>query len=330
MKALLSRTAGVPETLTLEEVPDPVPGPGQLLIRVAACGVNFPDVLIIEDRYQIRPPRPFAPGAEVAGTVAAIGADVDGFAAGDRVMAITSWGGMAELVAVDADKCVAIPDTMPLDEAAALLMTYGTACHALECGSAAAGETMLVLGAAGGVGLAAVEIGKARGLNVIAAVSSEQKAQVAREAGANAAIVYSRGPLDRDAVRALAKQLRNTADIRLAIDPVGGDYSEAALRALGWGGRLVVIGFAAGIPSVPLNLVLMGDTKIVGAPWGAVVATDPAGFARTAARLLDLYAKGAIRPRISARFPLAEGGQAIAALGARAAIGKVIVEVGAR
>ena len=331
MKALLSHRPGPPESLVLEDVAEAAPGAGEISIRVIACGANFPDLLMVADRYQFRPPRPFAPGAEVAGIVEAVGSGVAGFAPGDRVMAICSWGGMAEKLVVSETKCVPVPDFMPMDEAAAFQLTYGTAHYALvSCGKLVAGQTLLVLGAAGGVGLAAVELGKALSASVVAAVSSPEKAEVARGCGADATIVYPRGPLDRDARRALAAEFRQATGggPHLILDPVGGDYSEAALRAIRRRGRLVVVGFAGGIPSIPLNLVLLNDARIVAGAWGAVVAEDPARFRSTIADLVDLYARGLLRPRISERLPLKEGARALSLLEERSAIGKIVIEIG--
>lgn len=329
MKALLSRTPGGPDSLTLERIDPPVPGPGEVVLRVVACGVNYPDLLLIQDRYQIRPPRPFAPGSEVAGSIAAIGPEVSGLAIGDRVMAICSWGGMSEQVLVPAALCVPVPAGMPLDVAAAFQLTYGTAHYALaDSGQLLPGQTVLVLGAAGGVGLATVEIAKALGARVVAAVSDEKKAALARDAGADDTVIYPR-ELDPGSARDLARRLRSAcghgADV--VIDPVGGAYAEAALRAIASGGRYVVVGFAAGIGSVPLNLVLFNHATILGAAYGAVVAQDPASFRRTTEALLELHAAGNVHPRIGARFPLEQGAQALAMLESRRALGKIIVEI---
>ena len=332
MKALMSHAPGAPDSLVLEDVAPPQPAEGEIVIRVAACGVTFPDVLMVADKYQFRPPRPFAPGAEVAGIVSRIGPGVSEFAPGDRVMAICSWGGMAEELAVHHSKCVAAPDSLPLDEAAAFQMTYGTAWHALvTAGRLAAGEEVLVLGAAGGVGLAAIEVAAALGARVVAAVSSAEKAAVAKAHGAADAIIYPHGPLDRDQRRRLAAEIRNASagGPHLVVDPVGGDYSEAALRGLRRGGRLVVVGFTAGIPSLPMNIVLLNEASIVAGAWGAVVAHDPAGFRAAIAALLELHAAGRIRPHISRRFPLAAGAAALQSLHDRSVIGKTIIEIGA-
>jgi NADPH2:quinone reductase len=328
MKALLSREAGPPESLILADVPDAEPRNGEVLIRVVACAANCPDLLMIQDRYQVRPPRPFIPGAEVAGIVERVGEGVSSLATGERVMAVCNWGGMAELVAVPASRCIPVPSTVPLEEAAALQLTYGTAYFGLRrCAHLEPADQLLVLGAAGGVGLAAVEIGKALGAQVIAAVSSEAKATIARSAGAEQTLLYPRGPFtDPDARKALAtlfKQVSRPSDVIL--DPVGGDYAEAALRSIAWGGRYVVVGFASGIPKIPLNVLLMKGAQIVSAPWGGVVERDPAAFRETMDALLDLHALGAIRPRISLRLPLDRASEAFARFQERAAIGKILI-----
>jgi NADPH2:quinone reductase len=329
MLALLSKQPGGPETLVLESVAEPSPKPGEVLLAVKACGVNYPDALIIEDRYQFKPERPFAPGSEVSGIVEAVGEGVPFLKAGDRVIGSCGWGGMAEKLALSADRCIPMPDAMPFDEAAAFVMTYGTSYHALkDRAGLKAGETLLVLGAAGGVGLAAVELGKAMGARVIAAASSDEKAALAMQHGADESIVYPAGPFDRDGLKALAEQFKaacgpNGADV--IYDPVGGDYSEASLRAIAWEGRFLVVGFPAGIPKLSLNLPLLKSCQIVGVFWGAFAKRDPKANAANLRELLDLYAGGKIRPVISERVPLARAGEAIAALSARKALGKIVV-----
>lgn len=329
MKAVLSTVVGGPETLELSELPDPVAGPGQVLIDVKACGVNYPDVLIIEDKYQFKPTRPFAPGGEVSGLIAAVGEGVTKFKVGDRVLASTGWGGMAEKLALEEARCTKIPDNMPFDEAAAFILTYGTSYYALkDRGSLKAGETLLVLGAAGGVGLAAVELGKAAGARVIAAASSQEKVDLAIAHGADSGVVYPRGPFDKDGQKALANLIKEACGPNgwdVAYDAVGGDYSEATIRAAGWNGRFLVIGFPSGIPKIPLNLTLLKSCDIVGVFWGASVARDPAGHAQNVKELMALYADGKIKPHVSERFPLARAGEAIAHLASRKAMGKVVV-----
>ena len=331
MKAVLSKEVGGPETLVLEELPDPVAGPGQVLIDVKACGVNYADVLIIEDKYQFKPTRPFAPGGEVSGVISAVGEGVTRFKVGDRVLASTGWGGFAEKLALEEQRCTPIPDDMPFDEAAAFVLTYGTSYYALkDRGHIKAGETLLVLGAAGGVGLAAVELGKAMGARVVAAASSQEKVDLAVKHGAESGVVYPRGPFDKDGQKALANLIKDACGPNgwdVAYDAVGGDYSEATIRAAGWNGRFLVIGFPSGIPKIPLNLTLLKSCDIVGVFWGAAVARDPKGHAQNLKELMALYAEGKIRPYVSERFPLARAGDAIAHLSSRKAMGKVVITV---
>ena len=331
MKALLSHAPGGPHTLRIDDVPDPVAGPGELLVRVRAAAINYPDVLIIEDKYQMRPPRPFAPGGEVAGEVEAVGEGVTKWSVGDRLIAVPGFGGLAEKIVIPAKAAIPLPEERSFVDGAALLLTYATSIHALyDRGNLASGQTLLVLGAAGGVGLAAIELGKARGARVIAAVSSEDKAQAARDAGADDAIVYPRGPFDKDGQRALAEQYKAAvgpggADV--IYDPVGGDYAEPALRAIAWGGRYLVVGFPAGIPRLPLNLTLLKSCDVCGVFWGAFAARDPKANAAHVATLFRLWDEGKIGPRVSATYKLERGGDAIAALAARSVIGKVVVTI---
>ncbi|MCZ8325914.1 MAG: NADPH:quinone oxidoreductase family protein [Sphingomonadaceae bacterium] len=329
MKALRTHAVGGPDTLTLDEVEVPTPGPGQVLVAVKACAVNFPDTLMIRDLYQFKPQRPYAPGGEIAGVIEAVGEGVTAYKVGDKVLSGIGNGGMAEKVVVDAARLFPVPDGVSFQQAASLLMTYGTTIHGLkDRGHIKAGDTMLVLGAAGGVGLSAVELGKAYGARVIAAVSSEEKAQVAREMGADDVVIYGRAPFDKDQSKALAEQFKaacgpNGADI--VYDIVGGDYSEPALRAIAWEGRFLVVGFPAGIAKMPLNLTLLKSCDICGVFWGAFVARSPKENAAHVAELFDLLKAGKINPRVSATFPLERGGEAIALLESRAAIGKVVV-----
>lgn len=332
MRALVSAAVGGPDTLVLrDDLPAPVPGADEVLIRVRACGVNYPDTLMIEDKYQFRPARPFAPGGEVAGDVLAVGSGVTAFAPGDRVLALVGHGGMAEQVCARAVKTLKMPDGMPYDEAAAFVFTYGTSYHALKQRAALKrGDTLLVLGAAGGVGLAAVELGVAMGARVIAAVSSADKLELAKRHGAADGLLYPRGPFDKDGAKALAEQFKHAcgkhgADV--IYDAVGGDYAEAALRSIAWEGRFLVVGFPAGIPRIPLNLALLKGCQIIGIFWGSFTERDPAENARNNAELLDFYTAGKVRPYVSLRFPLATGGQAIAELSARRALGKIVVTI---
>ena len=329
MKAVLSREPGPPETLTLEEVPDPVAGRGEILIRVKACSVNYPDVLIIEDKYQFRPPRPFSPGAEVAGIVEAAGEGVDAPKVGDRVIAFPQVGGMAQKAITRAVGVIPLPDAMSFDVGASLILTYGTSIHALkQRARLKQGETLLVLGAAGGVGLAAVELGKTMGARVVAACSSQDKADLALAHGADHAVVYPPGPFGRDGQKALAQLFKDAcgpdgADV--IYDPVGGDYAEAALRAIAWEGRYLVVGFPAGIPKPPLNLTLLKGCQIIGVFWGAFAAREPGTNAANLAEVMRLWAEGRVRPEVSETFPLERAGEAIARLASRQAKGKIVV-----
>lgn len=331
MKALLSIATGGPETLRLSDMADPIAGEGQVVIRVATCGVNYPDVLIIEDRYQERPPRPFAPGGEIGGVIESIGPSVSDFAPGDRVVALTLQGGMAEKVVAPARNTVKLQPGVPFAEAAMLLATYNTSYHALkDRAQLQPQEKLLVLGAAGGVGLAAIEIGKAFGATVIAAVSSEEKARIAKAAGADATVIYPAGELNGDQQRDLTKAFRAAmggANADVVYDPVGGTYSEAALRATNWGGRYLVVGFVAGIPRIPLNLPLLKGCAIVGVLLGAYLHRDPEGNRRNINDLFALYKAGKLKPLVSQRFPLARGAEGIALLRDRKTYGKVVVTV---
>lgn len=329
MKALLSVAPGGPDTLELQEIDTPEPGAGEVRIRVRACGVNFPDALIIEDKYQFRPDRPFSPGGEVAGEIDAVGEGVTSVKPGDRVLGMLGWGGMAEYAVTRAEKVSPIPDAMPLDEAAAFMLTYGTSYHALkQRARLAPGESLLVLGAAGGVGLAAVELGRAMGATVIAAASSEEKVALAKSRGASSGVVYPRGPFDKDSKRALAQQFKEAAGkggVDVVYDAVGGDYAEAALRAIAWEGRFLVVGFPAGIPSIPLNLPLLKGCEIAGVFWGSFTERDMETNAENIRELYDMYESGKVKPHISARFSLDEGGASIRELSERRALGKIII-----
>ena len=331
MKALLSVAVGGPETLALSEIDAPVAGPGQLLVAVKACAVNYPDVLIIEDKYQFKPVRPFAPGSEIAGVVEALGQGVTGFKVGDRVIAVTGHGGLVEKIAVLAASAYKLPEERSFEDGAALLMTYATSIHALaDRGKLKEGDVLLVLGAAGGVGLAAVELGVAFGARVIAAVSSVEKAAAARAAGAHDTIIYGHAPFDKDASKTLANAFKakvgpDGADV--IYDAVGGDYCEPALRSIAWEGRYLVVGFPAGIPKLPLNLTLLKSCDVAGVFWGAFAARNPSANAAHIARLFRLWADGKIKPVVTHVYPFERGGDAIAALGNRSAIGKLVVKV---
>lgn len=329
MKALLSMQTGGPEMLELGELPRPTAGAGQIVIDVKACAVNFPDVLIIEDKYQFKPERPFAPGGEVAGLVAEVGEGVTDFKVGDRVIAGCGNGGMAEAIVVGVNNAYHLPETHDFAEGAALLMTYGTSIHALaDRGHLQEGDTLLVLGASGGVGIAAVELGKAMGARVVAGVSSEAKGEIARAAGADEVVVYGHAPFDKDASKALAEKFKAAVGrdgANVIYDAVGGDYAEPALRSIAWEGRYLVVGFPAGIPRLPLNLTLLKSCDVAGVFWGAFVAREPQRNRANIARLFQLWEQGKIKPRVTETFALADGGKAIAKLADRTAVGKLVV-----
>jgi NADPH2:quinone reductase len=335
MKAMMSVEAGGPDTLKLVDVPTPEPGGGEVLVKVKAAGVNFPDTLIIRDMYQFRPPRPFAPGAEVAGVVDAIGAGVSSFKKGDRVLAMTLNGGYATDLVVAAKAVVKIPDAMPFDEAAGLMMTYGTSHYALkDRAKLTQGESLFILGAAGGVGAAAIEIGKAIGAKVIAGVSSPEKAAFARELGADDFVIYPKD-IDKDGQKVLSNQIKAAAanlgsneGVNVVYDAVGGDYAEPAVRALAWEGRFLVVGFPAGIPKLPLNLTLLKSCQIIGVFWGAFTMRDPKRHAEHVAELFKWYTEGKIRPRITARFPLEKAAEALKLVESRQVQGKAVLIVG--
>lgn len=332
MKALLSKVTGGPETLVLEDVPSPEPKAGQAVVSVKAVGVNFPDVLIIEDKYQFKPARPFSPGGEVAGVIKSVGEGVTNVKPGDRVLGNTGWGGMAEEIAMDASRLTVIPDSMPFDEAAAFIMTYGTSYHALKDRAALQpGQSLLVLGAAGGVGLAAVELGKVMGAKVIAACSTQEKADLAKKHGADEGVVYGRGPFDRDGQKQLSELFKQACGANGAdaiYDAVGGGYAEPALRSIAWEGKYLVVGFAAGdIPKIPLNLALLKGCDIVGVFWGTWVTKNPKRHAESVAELLQFYADGKIKPYVSESFPLSRAPEAITHLASRQAMGKVVVTI---
>ena len=329
MKAMLSKEVGGPETLVLAELPTPEAKKGHVVIRVHAAGVNFPDTLIIRDMYQMKPPRPFAPGGEIAGEIEAVGEGVTGLAVGDRVLGMVGFGGFATHVAAEAARVIKIPDAMPFDEAACFILTYGTSHHALKNrAEIKEGESLLILGAAGGVGAAAIELGKAAGARIIAAVSSEEKAQFCRDLGADETIIYSREMSDRAAQKEFSNQIKKLSGsegVDVVYDAVGGDYAEPAVRALAWKGRFLVVGFPAGIPKIPLNLTLLKGCQIVGVFWGAHTLREPAMHAENLADLFRMYNEGKVKPRISASYPLAEAGDALKLLSDRKVLGKVVV-----
>ncbi len=314
---------GPPENLRVEEVPDPEPGPDQVVIDVHACGVNFPDVLMIQDLYQFKPGLPFAPGGEVSGTVSAVGSDVTGLAVGDRVAASCGSGGFAEKVAVGATSVFPVPDGVDLTVASAIITTYGTSYHALrDRAHLREGESVLVLGAAGGVGLAAVELAAAMGAgDVIAAASTDEKLAICREHGAASTVNYT----DTD-LKAWVKEHTGGRGVDVVYDPVGGDLAEPALRSTAWEGRFLVIGFAGGdIPRIPLNLPLLKGCSVVGVFWGSHAARQPEANREMIGELFEMIAEGRVHPRVSATFDLDHAADALRELMDRKVIGKAVV-----
>lgn len=329
MRALVSERPSGPEGLVLGELPEPIVAADSVLIEVKAVGLNFPDCLIIQDRYQFKPERPFAPGGEFSGVVLQVGPSVKKFAPGQRVFGLCGWNGTADRLAVPEERCFSAPDDMTFEQAAAFLMTFATAHYALAGrAQTIAGETLLVPGAGGGVGLAAVELGKLAGLRVIAGVSTPEKAKAAENAGADAVVIYPRSVDDRDVAKSLTQSLRSAcggegADV--VFDPVGGAYCEPVMRAMAWGGRYLSIGFAAGIPQVPMNIALLKSLQILGVFWGEFSRRAPERNAALVEELLAFWRAGSLRPVISRTFDLAQGGEAIRLLEDRKAIGKVVV-----
>lgn len=322
MKAIVCKQWGPPDSLELQELPELQVTEGHVLIDVKAAGVNFPDVLIIQNKYQFKPELPFSPGSELAGVVSAVGAGVKHVKVGDRVIAFIGYGAFAEQVLAPAAAVMPMPAGMDFDIAAAITLTYGTSHHAVvDRAQLKAGETMLVLGAAGGVGLAAIEIGKALGARVIAAASSEEKLQVCREHGADACINYSSSDL-----RAAIKETCGPNGPDVIYDPVGGAYSETAFRSIAWRGRYLVVGFANGeIPKLPLNLALLKGASLMGVFWGEFAKREPKANLLAMQQVLQWMSEGKVRPHISARYALADTAQALKAMEARKVTGKVVI-----
>lgn len=322
MQALLCESFGPPEGLVLREIAVPQPGEGEVLIRVHAAGLNFPDTLIIQDKYQIKAPLPFAPGGELSGVVEKVGPGVTRLKAGDRVAALTHWGGFADYAIAQEARTTLVPETMDLDTASAFTLVYGTSHYALkQRGALKSGETVLVLGASGGTGLSAVEIAKAMGARVIAGASTVEKLAIAKAHGADELVNYA-----EEDMKARVKALTGGKGVDVIYDPVGDKLADPAFRTIGWEGRYLVIGFAGGqIPAIPLNLALVKGASIVGVFWGDFVARDPAGHHANMAELYAMHAAGKLKPLISERFPVAEGGMAIRHMMDRKATGKVIV-----
>ena len=325
MKAVLCKQYGPPDSLVIEELPSPKPAAGEVVISVKAASLNFPDVLIIQNKYQFKPPLPFSPGSELAGVVKEVGDGVKGFKPGDKVIAFTTYGAFAEEVRTEAGRLVPLPSGMSFTEGAAFLLTYGTTDHALrDRGELKAGETLLVLGAAGGVGLAAIEIGKALGARVIACASSEEKLAVCRSHGADATINYATEDL-----RERIKALTDGKGVNVIYDPVGGPYAEPAFRSIAWRGRHLVVGFAAGeIPKLPLNLALLKGASVVGVFWGDFARRQPKEFAESIRQLSQWYAQGKLKPHVSETMPLEKAAQALNKMAARQVKGKLVLTVG--
>ncbi len=325
MKAVVCKQFGPPDSLVVEDLPSPRAGPGEVVLSVRAASVNFPDVLIIQNKYQFKPPLPFSPGSELAGVVKETGAGVEGFKPGDKVIAFTTYGAFAEEVKTEAARLLPLPQGMDFATGAAFLLTYGTSDHALrDRGALRAGETLLVLGAAGGVGLAAIDIGKALGARVIACASSDDKLAVCRSHGADEGINYATEDL-----RERIKALTDGRGVDVVYDPVGGPYSEAAFRSLAWRGRLLVVGFAAGdIPKLPLNLALLKGASLVGVFWGDFTRREPRQFAESVRQLGEWYRQGKVRPHVSQTFPLEKAAEALKLMAARQVKGKVVLTVG--
>lgn len=329
MKALMSVTCGGPESLELTELPTPEPGEGQVLIEVKAASVNYPDTLIIRDLYQFKPPRPFTPGTEVAGVITAVGEGVKRAKVGDEVFAILLQnGGFATHAIAKEQEVMPLPPGMSHEEAAAFMMTYGTSYYALkDRAHLQPGETLFILGAAGGVGSAAIELAKAMGARVIAGVSSQDKANFCKSIGADETLVYPK-ELDKDGQKALSKEIKAIAGgdgVNVVYDAVGGAYAEPALRAMAWEGRYLVIGFPAGIPAPPLNLTLLKSCQIVGVFWGAAVMRDPASHLQNVKEMAAMFQDGKIKPRVTKTFSLEDGPAALTHLESRAATGKVVI-----
>ena len=324
MRAVICSAFGPPESLTVEEVRAPSAGPGQVLVDVHACAVSFPDVLMLADKYQFKPGLPFTPGGEIAGVVSAVGDGVTTVSVGDRVLASTGAGGLAEQVVAPASSAIPVPDGVDLTEASAFLYAYGTSHHALkDRARIQPGETLLVLGAAGGVGLAAVELGALMGATVIAAASTDAKLELCRQHGAALTINY-----DTEDLKTRVRELTDGKGADVVYDAVGGPYSEPALRATAWDGRFLVVGFAAGeIPRVPLNLPLLRNCSIVGVIWGAWVGREPERHRANVAELVGWWRDGRLKPHVSSTYPLDRAGEALRELADRRAMGKVVVEV---
>ena len=333
MRAILCKDYGPPESLVLEDIESPTAGENDVVIKVHNAAVNYPDVLVIQNLYQIKPPLPFSPGGEVSGEVIALGDKVDTLEIGDRVMAVIGTGGFRDEIAVPAALCMPIPDSLDFKLAAAMGLTYGTSYHALkDRARIQAGETLFIMGASGGVGLAAVELGKSMGARVIAAASSEDKLQVCRDHGADDTILYKTGGLSPDEQKAFSEEVKNLTDgkgVDVVYDAIGGDYAEPAVRAMAWGGRYLVVGFVAGyIPKIPLNLTLLKGTSLVGVFWGRFNLEQPKDARQNIIDLLSMLQEGKIKPFISGVYPLEDAAKALTQMAERKVTGKLVIDLG--
>lgn len=324
MKAALCKSYGPPKSLVIEDIEEPQPGAGEVVVKIDACGINFPDVLLMAGKYQMKPDMPFSPGGEIAGEILSVGAEVDSHKPGDRVLALTGFGGLREQLAIDARRVFPLPESIDTVSAAAFTTTYATSYHALkQRAKLQSGESLLVLGAAGGVGLTAVELGRLAGARVTAAASSDDKLALAREYGAENTINYSTTSL-----KAAAKELTAGRGYDVIYDPVGGDLFDDCLRSVGWNGRVLVVGFASGeIPKAPTNLTLLKGSSIIGVFWGRFTEVEPAAHLENMRELFAMHAEGKIRPCVSTTFSLEDAGEAIDLLANRKAKGKVVVQM---
>ena len=333
MRAILCKDYGPPESLVLEDIESPIAGENDVVIKVHNAAVNYPDVLVIQNLYQIKPPLPFSPGGEVSGEVIASGDKVDTLKIGDRVMAVIGTGGFREEIAVPAALCMPIPDSLDFKLAAAMGLTYGTSYHALkDRARIQAGETLFIMGASGGVGLAAVELGKSMGARVIAAASSKDKLQVCRDHGADDTLLYKTGGLSPDEQKAFSEEVKNLTNgkgVDVVYDAIGGDYAEPAVRAMAWGGRYLVVGFVAGyIPKIPLNLTLLKGISLVGVFWGRFNAEQPKDARQNIIDLLRMLQEGKIKPHISGVYPLEDAAKALTQMAERKVTGKLVIDLG--
>jgi len=330
MKAYICREFGPIESHKVEEVEDPKAGPGQIIVDVKAAGIAFPDVLIVQGLYQFKPPFPFTPGGEIAGIISSIGEGVTKWKEGDRIIGTTGFAGLAEKAVYYEHQLMPLPETMDFQTGAIFPLNYGTTYHALkQRADIKDGESLLVLGAAGGIGITAIHLGKAMGANVIAAASSEKKLELCKKEGADEVILYPREELDKTAQKTFSEQIKKVSGggVDVVYDVVGGDYAEPALRSINWKGRYLVIGFTSNIPKIPLNLALLKGCQIVGVFWGHFTGVEPEVNAQNFKDLFELHAQGKIKPFVSEIFSIEETAKAIKLLEDRQVLGKVVVSM---